>query len=188
MKIRISLLLLSLALLVGVQLTVAAQTTVAEINTYAASIDRFMKVNRSRNFGDASTEEGKSNWKSFRTKTALDDEGEIYEKALVWTRTGKVVGVTLTLSSPSGDWAHFVTYYFRADGSLAKIHAELNTFYGNVSIIRDQWYDSTAKQLKATRKVLDLETRKPKKPFGDFMDQEVVAYKKVSDLPFSKLL
>lgn len=187
MKIRPSLLLCSLALLVSVQFTVTAQTTVAEINTYAASIDRFMKVNRSRAYGDTSMEE-ESKWKLFKTKKALDDAEEIYEKALVWTRTGKVVGVTFTLSSPSGDWAHFVTYYFRADGSLAKIHAELNTFYGNVSIIRDQWYDATAKQIDAKRKVLDLDTRKPKKPTGDFMDQEVIVYKKVSDLPFSKLL
>jgi hypothetical protein len=178
---------ISLALLLGLHLTVAAQSTVAEINTYATSIDRFMKVNRSRNFGDASLEE-KSNWKLFKTKKALDDAGEIYEKALVWTKAAKVVGVTFTLSSPSGDWAHFVTYYFRDDGSLAKIHAELNTFYGEVSIIRDQWYDSTAKQLDAKRKILDLNTRKPKKPSGDFMDQEVIVYKKVSDLPFSKLL
>jgi hypothetical protein len=183
--------LLVIVVLLGSFLSLSAQTKpkpeVVQINTYAAGIDRFMKVNKLRAFGDTSQEET-SNWKLFRTKKALDDAEDIYEKALVWTRSGKVVGVTFTLSSPSGDWAHFVTYYFRDDGSLAKIHAEINTFYGEVSIIRDQWYDSSAKQIEATRKVLDLNTRKPKKPSGDFMDQEVVVYKRVSDLPFSKLL
>ena len=160
----------------------------SEINTYVATIDRFIKLNPSgRYFGDLSQEE-KSNWKQFKTKKQLDDSEEIYEKALVWTRTGKVVCVTFTLSSPSGDWAHFVTYYFRTDGSLAKIHAELNTFYGEVSIIRDRFYDLSGQQLNATQKILDLKTRKPKKPTGDFMDQEILLYKNVSELPFSKLL
>jgi len=178
-------------ILLFVCITASAQTpkpNVAEINTYTTSIDRFMKVNKTPHyFGDVSLEE-KSNWKQFKTRKLIDNAEEVYEKAVVWSRTGKIVGVILTLSSPSGDWAHYVTYYFRADGSLAKIHAELNTFYGEVSIIRDRFYDSGGQLLHSTQKILDLQTRKPKKPTGDFMDQEILVYKKVSELPFSKLL
>ena len=181
-------LFISLAVILCVHLTVAAQSTVAEINALAVKTDHFTKINQSpRFFGDTSNEE-KSNWRKFKTKKELDNQDEIYEKAIVWSRTGKVIGTNFTLSSPSGDWAHFVMYYFREDGSLAKIHAQLNTFYGEASIIRDQFYDLNGKPIHSTRKVLDLKTQKPKTPKGDFMDQEVVVYKKVSDLPFSQLL
>ena len=172
-------------------IAVSAQTpkpNLTEINTYAASVDRFMKVNKTpRYFGDVSLEE-KSHWKRFKTRKLIDDAEEVYKKAVVWSKTGKIVSVGFTLTSPSGDWAHYVTYYFRTDGSLAKIHAELNTFYGEVSIIRDRFYDPSGQLLQSTQKVLDLQTRKPKKPSGDFMDQDVNVYKKVSELPFSKML
>lgn len=182
---------LTLILLLCLPMIVGAQTpkpNLTEINSYAATIDRFMKVNKTpRYFGDVSLEE-QSKWKLFKTRKLIDDAGEVYEKAVVWSRTGKIVGVISTLSSPSGDWAHYITYYYRADGSLAKIHAELNTFYGEVSIIRDRFYDSNGQLLHSTQKILDLQTRKPKKPSADFMDQDVNVYKKVSELPFSKLL
>ena len=181
----ILLLLFCLPLIVGAQTT---RPNLTEINTYAATIDRFMKVNKTpRYFGDVSLEE-KSNWKLFKTRKLIDDAEEVYEKAVAWSKTGKIVGVIFTLSSRSGDWAHYITYYYRADGSLAKIHAELNTFYGEVSIIRDRFFDSNGQLLHSTQKILDLQTRKPKKPTGDFMDQDINVYKKVSELPFSKLL
>jgi hypothetical protein len=35
--------------------------------------------------------------------------------------------------SPSGDWAHFIMYYFREDGTLAKIQSQLNTTWPTIS-------------------------------------------------------
>jgi hypothetical protein len=167
-------------------LTALSQTNtraIAEIDNYTKEIDGFIKTNpKSRIFGDLSSTE-KSRWREVRAKQAED----LYEKAEVWTREGKVVAANFSLSSPSGDWVHFITYYFRADGSLAKIEAQLNTFYGNVSILRDRYYDANRKQLKATERYLDLETRKPvKRP--DFMDNQIPMYSRVSTLPFGRLL
>jgi len=56
---------------------------------------------------------------------------------------------------------HFIKYYYRADGSLAKIQARLNTFYGGVSVLRDRYYDGNGKLLKSTQRFLDLQTHKP---------------------------
>ncbi len=158
-------------------------STIAEIDTYTKQIDRFIKTKpRSRLFGDMSTTE-KSRWREVRAEQA---EG-LYETAEVWNREGKVVAAIFELSSPSGDWVHFITYYFRADGTLAKIKAQLNTFYGDVSVLRDRYYDANRKRLKATERYLDLETQKPvKRP--DFFDNPIPMYSRVSTLPFGRLL
>jgi hypothetical protein len=167
-------------------LTALAQTkasAITEIDTYIKEIDRFIKTKpKSRLFGDLSTTD-KSRWREVRAKQAED----LYEKAEVWSRKGKVVAANFALSSPSGDWVHFITYYFRADGSLAKIEAQLNTFYGNVSVLRDRYYDGNRKQLKATERFLDLETQKPiKRP--EFNNNSIPFYSRVSTLPFGRLL
>ena len=78
-------------------------------------------------------------------------------------------------------------YYFREDGSLAKIQAQLNSFYGDISVVRDQYYDPSGRLLKTTRKFLDLRTQKPKKP-EEFVDNPIPIYRKVTALPFRKLL
>lgn len=159
-------------------------SAIAEIDTYAKEIDRFIKTKpKSRLFGDVSTTE-KSRWREVRAKQAED----LYETAEVWTRDGKVVAANFQLSSASGDWVHFISYYFRADGTLAKIKAQLNTFYGNVSVLRDRYYDANRKQLKATERFLDLETQKPIKRPTEFYNNPVPFYSRVSTLPFGRLL
>jgi hypothetical protein len=168
-------------------MSAVAQTktsAIAEIDTYTKGINSFIKTKpRSRIFGDLSSTE-KSRWREVKARQAED----LYEKAEVWSREGKVVAVNFALSSPSGDWAHFITYYFRADGTLAKIEAQLNTFYGNISIIRQRYFDTNRKQLKATERYQDLETRKPVKRPKDYFDNPVPIYSRVSSLPFGRLL
>ena len=168
--------------------------TVSSISRYAASVDRFTnnKANR-RIFADVSsaTEEGPDEWKEFRNekeRTKAETGDNMNQIAFVWTRTGKVVAANITFTSPSGDWAHLINYYYREDGSVAKIRAQLNTFYGDLSIVREKLFDSNGKVLRSTTRYLDLQTRKPKAKPADFFDQPVPMYKKVSELPFSKLL
>ena len=167
-----------------------AQTpaSVTSINSYTAEVNRFVKVNKKhRIFADVASEDNdKESWKEFKSKKAFNDT-DSYQSALVWSRNGKVVVANFSFSSPSGDWAHYISYYFRDDGSLAKIEATLNTFYGDISVVRHSYYDSNGKPLKSTKKFLDLKTRQPKKPV-EFMENPVPVYLNVSGLPFSKLL
>ena len=170
---------------------------IAEIESYSKQLDRSASRSmfKSRFFADISSDEetSKPRWREYRTKRELDrawQNNETYTSAGVWMKTpGDLVIVDFTLSSPSGDWAQYVRSYYRADGTLAKTHSEVRTFYGEVIIIRDRLYDAQGKLLNEKTSYLDLTTRKPKKVNeGDYADQTVPHYPKVSELPFYTLL
>ena len=172
----------------------AAQSRLAEIgkiNSYVAEIDRFIKRNpESRQIvaNTAPYDREAPQWNKFKSEAEAETAPEIYENAHVWIRGGNVVATGVTLSSPSGDWAHMITYYYRDDGSLAKIQAQLNTFYGDVSVIRNQYFASRGVLLSSNRKFLDLRTQKPIKRPRDYFDHEAPVYKRIIELPFYKIL
>ena len=177
--------------LCGLSLTASAQTTmspiptaptVPEIKTYTAETDRFTKLHKFRTYG-IFYEGDKGSWRELKGKASE----KLNDSADVWTREGNVVLAFFGFTSDSGDWYHFIKYYFRPDGTLAKIQARLNTFYGNVSVLRDRYYDSNGKLLKSTRRYLDIQTHKPVKT-ANFHDEPIPMFRKVSDLPFHKLL
>src|SRR5262245_20712181 len=164
----------------------------ASIASYAATVDRFIKVNRKRVFGDLSSAatDGPSRWKEFTSEAAREraQTGDnLNQIAFVWTRQGEVIGANFTFTGPSSDWAHLVMHYFREDGSLARIKAQLNTFYGELSVIRERCYSADGKLLRSTKKFLDLQTKKPKKPDQEFFDKEFPIFANVSALPFHNL-
>jgi hypothetical protein len=182
----------SVAGLVGAQDSKVLSPGAAElaaIDTYARQVDRFIKLNNKsrRVFGDVGDKE--ENWREFKGKVAKGeaDPNDLDEVAYVWARKGKVVAAGFTFQSESRDWYHFVTYYFREDGTLAKIHSRLNTFYGSVTAIRDQFYGSNGRVLKSTARFLDIQTQKPKKN-PNFQDEPTPVYLNVRKLPFFKLL
>ncbi len=186
---------LCLLLLVAVQGPAKAQTRntqLAEINSYVADVKRFTNRNTKarRIFADVAGEnDDKPKWREFKAQREFDKfEGNPDESAYAWTRTGKLIAAAFTFTSQSGDWAHLITYYFREDGSLAKLEAQLNTFYGDVSIVRVQYFDKAGVRISSSRKFLDLKTQKPKKPGSDYMDQDVTVFRRVDELPFYKLL
>ena len=175
--------------------SVVAQTRkaqLANINSYVAEVDRFTKRNTKarRIFADVATEnDNNPRWREFKTKREFDKfEGNPDESAYVWTRTEKLIAAAFTFTSQSGDWAHLVTYYFREDGTLAKIEAQLNTFYGDVSVVRNQYFNNAGVRISSSERILGLKTQKPVKKPADYFDQPVTVFKKVSELPFYKLL
>jgi hypothetical protein len=89
----------------------------------------------------------------------------------------------------SGEKAHYVYQYFRADGTLAKAASQLNTFYGSMTVLRDFYFDRRGRLLRKTTRYRDLETQRPKKTAApDFPDDEVRIYKTTARLPFAGLL
>lgn len=110
------------------------------------------------------------------------------ESAYIWRKNGKVVIVNFTFTSESGDWAHYIYHRFREDGTLAKVEADLRTFYGRMSVVRNFYFDKNGRLLRKTTQYRDIGTAKPKKPKEDFIDNEVHIFKKVSKLPFAHLL
>lgn len=165
---------------------------IARIETYCKAVDNFIEQTEKSALIYANTSSTeKAKWQSFKTEKAREaaDTGDnLNENAYVWRKNGKVVAANFTFQSPSRDWAHFIKHYYRADGSLAKVRANLNTFYGNATIERQFYFDGRGKLLHQTKRVLDLSTRKAKKLDEDFIDEEVYIFKKVSKLPFASVL
>lgn len=174
------------------------QNDVAAIESYVRSLDGYIKRNArgARYFADTANYESDNTparWQEFRTKSALDtawQDGKTYTSSNVWfNQTGNLVVTLFTFSSPSGDWAQYMTNYYRKDGTLAKSSAELRTFMGNVIRINDRLYDNKGKLLREQTRFLDLKTRRPKRVNKDeFMDIEAPVYTSTSALPFYKLL
>jgi hypothetical protein len=172
------------------------KTELAAIASYARTIDQFIKRNpkRARIFGNvAGVEDDADKWREFKSAKQMEraDEGDnLSESAYVWFKDGRLVAAKFTFTSPSGDWAHYVNYYFRADGTLAKIHAQLNTFSsadGGLSVVREKVYGATGKLLHTSTRYLDLKSQRPRKR-ADFMNQPIPDYKSVRALPFAKLI
>lgn len=172
-----------------------ASTERAKINSYAKQIDLFIKRNPKarRIFADVAsgTVEEPTRWREFKSEAQREkaDTGDnLNENAYVWSKAGKVVGANFTFQSPSRDWAHFAMYYFREDGTLAKIQSQLNTFYSDMTVRRESFYAPDGKLLHSTVKYFDLNSQKPKKPDTDFPEFPIPVYQKIQDLPFFKLL
>ncbi len=110
-------------------------------HAHCQELDDYAKRNPKlgRPFADVSSgmKGEKSRWREFKSEVEREEADTGNDKAKVWAKDGAVALVSYAFQSPSGDWAHYVSYYFREDGTLAKIHAQLNTFYGNMTVIRE---------------------------------------------------
>ena len=134
---------------------------------------------------------GQGSWKIFKTQKEMKGagaEGAPNTQARVWVAPGGVTYVDMLFQSDSGDWAHFVDYCYRGDGTLARTASTYNTFLADepdgVSRVRTKYYDASGKQVLGTkRKVLNLQTRKPF-PKARFEDEPEPLFPKVEDLPF----
>jgi hypothetical protein len=172
------------------------------IDSYARTIDALVKRGKSPHliFADASDfsgENAKPKWKRFNSEREFEkarEASEFYDIAYVWRQNGKIAAANFTRSSPSGDWVHYVYHYFRPDGSLAKVESELRTFYGNLIVEQDLYFDRRGRILQKNRKFLDLQTQKPKKPEKEFLEgnadfvSRVDYYQRTNRLPFAALL
>lgn len=168
---------------------------IAKIEVYVNEIDVYAKRNpkAGRIFANvASGIEGEPDkWREFKTEAErynADSGDNLNDNATVWLKSGKVVVAYCMFQSPSRDWAHYVTYYFRSDGTLAKIISRLNTFYGDISVIREKSYDVNGKLLKTSVQYLDMKTKRKKKPGSNFIDEPIPMYRRSRNLPFIHLL
>jgi hypothetical protein len=167
---------------------------VAEIEAYAGEIDGYVKSNpqSERIFADTSsaTKNEAPRWREFKSekeRAGADAGDNLNSNAYVWTHNGKIIGANFTLQSPSRDWVQYVMYYFRGDGTLAKTSSTLNTFQGDITVIREDYYNAKGTFLKGTTQCHDLKTQRVK-PCGNFQEQPAPLYQKVSQLPFYGML
>ncbi|HSS20660.1 MAG TPA: hypothetical protein VLL54_11345 [Pyrinomonadaceae bacterium] len=181
--------LLTALLLCAFEVT-AQRPTPASINSYASQIDRFARQHRARVFANifSESEDEQANWREFKNAKDLENSGVAFaEQADVWLQGTNPVRASITIATTSGDWVQDIDYYFREDGTIAKIRSQLNTFHGNVSVIKEKYFDTTGTLLRTTTRVLDLKSRKRSRS-RDYMDQEIPFYRRAQELPFYKLL
>lgn len=173
---------------------------IKKIDAYARSLDSYGRRNsRSKLvFADVSEPgQEKPEWRRFPSSSSLEkhrEDSDVYTIANVWRRNGKVVLAVMTFSSLSGDWAKYLSLYFRADGGLAKSDTEFRTFYGDLIIRQEFYFDTRRRLLKRTKDFFDLSTGEPKKPDGEFLGPQSGIYDEenyyltVGKLPFAHLL
>ncbi len=180
--------------------TLSAVSAVSSIEEYTREVNRYVARHQSecRIFADVASgyaeKKEVESWQEFVTEDArskADAGNNLNKNADVCFKGGKVIAAHFMFQSPSRDWAHFVLYYFRADGTLAKIESTLNTFYGHVSARREKYFGEDGRLLRATEHFYELGTRKktrPGKGADEFIDEPIPVFRKVSDLPFARLL
>lgn len=106
--------------------------------------------------------------------------------AKVYLRGARPRIVEVFDASESGDWTLSATYYFRADGGIAKRMSDLRTFYGNAKVVRVEYRDCRDKLLGQSVRHLDLTTGKAKEPEAEFIDEPVPEFRHVRELPLRR--
>jgi len=171
---------------------------VEEIARYVKKIDSPSKRSTEPDlvFADIS-QNGGPRWRKFSSSKSLEkfrqEKAETYCISNNWLRKGKIIVSVFTLFSESGDWANYVYYYFREDGTLAKIEAEYRTFYGNFAAATSIFFNSKGKVIKKSVKYFDL-AGNPAKPSADYLREnspmmnDFGYYKTTGKLPFYHLL
>ena len=94
----------------------------------------------------------------------------------------------MALAAGSRTWAHYVSYCFRPDGSLARTSSELKTLQGRIRAVRSATYDSARKELARTEQILDLDSGEPAAEDRSFTDETAPTFWSISEVPFFDLL
>jgi hypothetical protein len=173
--------------------------TVAAISRRCDAAEKATRGKPNRVFADVSDKvmpaKGQGTWREFPDPDALKgvtEEGAPNTQALVWRFPDGVLYVVMFFQSGSGDWAQYADHCFRPDGTLARVTDTFNTFEAGdddsqgISRIRIKYFSPDGTMLQKKSRLLDLQTRKPVK--RRYMDQDDVAYARVSDVPFFELL
>lgn len=133
-------------------------------------------------------------WREFKDAKQLQAvESDVPETAEL--RRVDALGslVAMFMTSRSGDWATFVQYCYRTDGTLARSNATLNTFLTGddvdegVTRERIRWFDSSGDQLKVATEVRGLKSKR-RQPKRQFMKNDEPIYRRLSALPFAVLI
>ena len=79
-------------------------------------------------------------------------------------------------------------YYYREDGTLARINAQLRMFHNDVIFDREQFYDRKGALIAGSTKSCTLKTGRAKKPDARFVPGPLPVYETTDRLPFYQSL
>lgn len=180
-------------------------TRVAAIESYCKSLDAFNRrhPNRVRIFGNIVSPNQETYpvppnapryWEEFPNRKARESvpKGyDSYDGAEVWMRNRRVVMVQFepNRNFSSAEWA--ITYYFRADGSLAKTR---NKFYDvgiDGDVVMEKTYDAKGSVLLTRTQCVHIAENGRRNLVNcsrALESRDAPDYRKVEELPFISLL
>lgn len=91
------------------------------------------------------------------------DENPVYTSALNWLLGKRLIYSEIYYTSPSGDWARYVSYVFRDDGSTALINDEMRTFNENCIARTRVYLNEKGRILRRQTRSFDLISKKPRR-------------------------
>lgn len=188
-RVATVLILLATSLISEVSAQAGLIRDIERLKTSAAAFAR-RNPNNAIAVADIADYDAKSQWKRFGSPRELElfaEENPVYTSAFNWFRKQQLLLTSITYSSPSGDWARYLTYIFRRDGSVAAITDELRTFYGNCITLTNIYLSKNGRILKRLTKSFDLITNKPRKKICDTSTSTQILHSS-KELPFFRLL
>ena len=188
-KFKVSLLISAVLLFIT---SGASADQIIEIDRLVKSLNDQVKGSdaRMRIIANVADDGKPDDWREFKSdedRSRLDNGTNLNDNfSIVQNETG--TWLDTMYQSPSRDWAQYVTYYFRLDGTLAKMETELRTFFGEMIAIRNRWFAPMGSELKIEREYNDLSTGKPAEPGDDFYDIKEPVYLRLDQLPVYKMI
>lgn len=180
------------------------------IEAYAKSLEAFKKRNpkRARIFGNLISlnqetypipHDAPRFWEEFPTRKARESAAlkrpdiTAYDGAEVWRRNGKVVLVQVEPGRYFHGGARIVTYYFRDDGSLAKIRFEFGIDGIDGEVVKETFYDAKGSVLQTRMQCMITERGRRRivncsRMLSQSVDDAPPVYRRVEELPFINLL
>ena len=168
---------------------------VVAIDVYCKELDDFKNSGRNRAhiLGAELNQTEVPKWKEFKSRRA---RGKTFfeDVADVWMKNGKLVVAELNSETNSGDWSKFVQYYFRDDGTLAKMRTTFAGFmvfseHGGGRIVQERIYNSNGKLLQKRLHCFELEKKHRRiKCWGDYSNYDGTYYRRAQNLVFYGLL
>jgi hypothetical protein len=153
-----------------------------QIDAFTAQIEAQLKRKEVRTFAETHSLQG-SIWSE--VKRGRETAGTMAD---VYVANGIPAAAFFTIQTLSGDWVLYADYYYRPDGSLAKIHEQLNTFHASASVVRETWFGCRGEAYGGTVHHFDLKTRKPRQADPESGDQRAPIFTRVQNLPFFSAL
>ncbi len=183
--------LISLLFLLIMAANVSADQ-VTETDKLVKSLNNHVQNNKSavRIIANVADDGKPDDWREFENdeKRAESDSGYNLNDNFFILKTEIGTYLYALFQSPSRDWAQYVTYFFRADGSLTKMETQLRTFIGQVIAIRNRWFSTDGTQLKIEREFLDLTTEEPTETNDEFYDIKEPVYIRISQVPIYEMI
>ena len=172
------------------------QNSVADIDAYVASVKAKNDKKKFRVFAFIPHGQSGGTWKEFATEVARDKAQEKFQNktgqvfsqnAFVYGPKSSISQVNFTYYSESGDWYDSKVLFYRPDHTVAKMEEHLSFIPENYEVQKNIYFSPTGEKLKTEETITDSNTHQPKTVETPF-DSGFPAYRKISLLPFKKLL